>query len=97
MALEPVGYFTNAEKCLRIGLKVKSGMALNHRKELLVGAPKTYVPSANMIANKLHEYLTRYQEKLVNDKTAGQIAALAALIECLATFIEEWPKPGLDN
>lgn len=54
---------------------------------------KTYVPSANSIANRLHEYLTRYEEKLVADKTSEQLTALAELIACLATFIAKWPKP----
>lgn len=58
-----------------------------------MGAPKTYVPSANAIANRLHEYLTRYEEKLIDDKTSDQLTALAELIACLATFIQKWPKP----
>lgn len=54
---------------------------------------KTYIPSANTIANRLHEYLTRYEEKLIPDKTSEQLTALAELISCLAQFIQKWPKP----
>lgn len=60
-------------------------------------ATRTYVPQANFIANKLHEYLTRYEEKLVDDKTSEQLTALAELIACLATFIQKWPKPPPNN
>ena len=55
---------------------------------------KTYIPEANDDATDLHNYLTRYQAKLLlNSPTSDQITALANLITCLLTFITEWPKP----
>lgn len=56
-------------------------------------ARKTYLPGAVDIANKMHSYLTRYQETLVQDKTTVQIDALIALIACLAEFLQNWRKP----
>lgn len=58
---------------------------------------KTYVPGANDKAKDLDRYLSQYEAVLVNGKTSDQIAALAALIECLATFISKWPKPPVVN
>jgi len=56
-------------------------------------ARKTYLPGAVNIANKMHTYLTRYQETLVQDKTTIQIDALIELIACLAQFLANWRKP----
>jgi hypothetical protein len=61
--------------------------------ERLKMARKTYLPGAVDIANKLHSYLTRYQETLTLDKTATQIDALIELIACLAAFLQNWRKP----
>lgn len=56
-------------------------------------ARKTYIPGAVDVANKIHAYLTRYQETLVVGATDEQIDALVALIACLATFLANWRKP----
>lgn len=60
-------------------------------------AKRTYVPQANSLSDRLHEYLTRYEEKLVVGKTGDQLAALAELIACLAAFVQKWPKPPPNN
>lgn len=55
---------------------------------------KTYIPGAVDVANAAHRYLTRWQENLLeNEVTSDQIAALAELITCLATFLSKWRKP----
>jgi len=62
--------------------------------------PKTYIPEANELAAALHRYLTRYQVKLtegvLEPPTVDQLAALASLIACVVTFLQEWPKPPPD-
>jgi hypothetical protein len=58
---------------------------------------KTYVPGANDKARQLDKYLSRYEEVLSQGKTADQLTALANLISCLATFIQQWPKPTPEN
>jgi predicted house-cleaning noncanonical NTP pyrophosphatase (MazG superfamily) len=57
--------------------------------------PKTYVPMAVDFASALHKRLTRYQTTLSKDKTTEQLAALAELIACLATFLSKWHKPPI--
>lgn len=53
---------------------------------------RTYYPGAVAFASVTHKYLTRYQAKLMTGKSAGQIAAIVALINCLADFLLAWPK-----
>jgi hypothetical protein len=54
---------------------------------------RTYIPGAVDIAQASHKYLTRYQAKLTAGASPDQIAALVALISCLATFLNNWFKP----
>jgi len=54
---------------------------------------KTYIPGAVDVANATHRYLTRWQAALSLGATSGQITALANLVACLATFLQEWRKP----
>ena len=54
---------------------------------------KTYIPSAVDVAAAASKYLNRWQAKLVIGATTDQIAALADLIACLATFLQKWHKP----
>lgn len=58
--------------------------------------PRTYVPSANMLATGLHKYLTRYQATLIDGASEEKIAALADLINCLVAFLVKWPKPPIN-
>jgi len=58
---------------------------------------KTYVPGANDTARRLDKYLNRYEDILSQGKTSDQLTALANLIACLATFIQQWPKPPPEN
>jgi len=53
---------------------------------------RTYYPSAVKVADTAHKYLTRYQATLSNSRTSEQLAALSALIACLAEFLVKWPK-----
>lgn len=53
---------------------------------------KTYVWGAVTAADKAHKYLTRYQATLTAGATTGQVAALIALIGCLADFLSAWHK-----
>jgi hypothetical protein len=55
---------------------------------------KTFIPGAVDIANAAHKYLSRRQAKLVQGASIDQIAALADLITCLATFLSRWHKPA---
>lgn len=54
---------------------------------------RTYIPGAVDIAGTAHKYLTRYQSTLTAGASAGQITALAELVACLATFLQNWTKP----
>jgi len=54
---------------------------------------RTYIPGAVDIASTAHKYLTRYQATLGAGATVGQLAALAELVACLATFLQNWQKP----
>lgn len=56
---------------------------------------KTYIPSAVVVAERGHRYLTRYQAKLVVGASTDQIAALSELIACLANFLSKWFKPPI--
>lgn len=58
---------------------------------------KTYIPSANALAQRLHTYLTRYQETLIQGADADKLAALADLLACLVNFINKWPRPPIDG
>lgn len=58
---------------------------------------KTYIPSAVDVASTASKYLNRWQGKLVVGATTDQIAALADLIACLATFLQKWHKPNPVN
>jgi hypothetical protein len=57
-------------------------------------ATKTYVPGAVDVAHASMKYLSRYQGTLTAGATSQQITALANLIACLATFLQEWHKPA---
>ena len=54
---------------------------------------KTYIPSAIDVVNHANRYLTRWQAKMTIGATGAQVAALVALLACLATFLQEWHKP----
>jgi hypothetical protein len=58
---------------------------------------KTYIPSANLLAQRLHTYLTRYQDTLIEGADTDKIAALADLLACLVTFIQKWPRPPVSG
>lgn len=58
---------------------------------------KTYIPSAVDVASTASKYLNRWQAKMVVGATTDQIAALADLISCLATFLQRWHKPTPTN
>lgn len=58
---------------------------------------KTYIPSAVFFANRLSDYLTRYQETLLAGKTEDQIAAFGDLLLCLAQFLQKWPRPPING
>lgn len=58
---------------------------------------KTYIPSANSLAVKLHKYLTRYQETLIEGADADKLSALADLLACLVNFINKWPRPPVEG
>lgn len=60
-------------------------------------AHKTYIPGAVDIARATHKYLTRWQSALVTGQTAGRIAALADLVQCLGVFLAAWQKPGPES
>jgi hypothetical protein len=53
---------------------------------------KTYYPSAVIVADRAHKYLSRYQASLSLTISPGQASALTALILCLAQFLAAWPK-----
>ena len=55
---------------------------------------KTYIPSAVDVVNHANRYLTRYQAKLTIGASTEQIAALADLVACIATFLQKWHKPS---
>lgn len=57
---------------------------------------RTYYPGAVKIASTAHKYLTRYQATLTNGQTATRVAALIALVQCLAEFLAEWTKPPIN-
>jgi hypothetical protein len=63
---------------------------VNSRQESKMA--RDYYPSAVKVATVSHRYLTRYQATLSKSKTSEQLAALAALISCLAEFLVKWPK-----
>jgi hypothetical protein len=58
---------------------------------------KTYIPSAVDISIRLHKYLTRYQETLIEGADADKLSALADLLACLVNFINKWPKPPVEG
>ena len=58
---------------------------------------KTYIPSAVDIYIRLHKYLTRYQETLIEGADADKLSALADLLACLVNFINKWPKPPVEG
>lgn len=53
---------------------------------------KTYVDAGVTIVSKAQKYLVRWQPKLVQGASAGQILALTNLITCIAQFLNEWHK-----
>ena len=58
---------------------------------------KTYIPSEVDISIRLHKYLTRYQETLIEGADADKLSALADLLACLVNFINKWPKPPVEG
>lgn len=53
---------------------------------------KTYVDGGVTVVRAAQKYLTRWQPKMVQGATTGQITALTNLISCLAAFLVEWHK-----
>lgn len=55
---------------------------------------KTYYPGAVSVVSKANNYLTRWQDLMLqrNALTTDQISALASLISCIADFLAKWPK-----
>jgi len=58
---------------------------------------KTYIPSAVDVVTHANKYLTRWQGKLVQGATPGQVLALTNLISCLLIFLQEWHKAAPIN
>jgi len=55
---------------------------------------KTYVPSAVDKASDLGKYFGRWQAQLLlQADTPAKITALANLVACIASFLQEWHKP----
>jgi len=53
---------------------------------------KLYIDGSVTVVRAAQKYLTRWQSKMVLGASPGQIAALTALIGCIATFLAEWHK-----
>lgn len=54
---------------------------------------KTYIPQAVDEVNRMNRYFARWASKMTIGASPSQIAALSALIACIATFLVEWHKP----
>lgn len=57
---------------------------------------KTGYPTAVVVANTAHKYMTRNQARLNLTVTPDQATALSELIICLAQFLIKWPKPPVN-
>jgi len=53
---------------------------------------KLYIDGGVTVARAAQKYLTRWQPKMIQGATTGQVTALANLISCLAQFLNEWHK-----
>jgi len=53
---------------------------------------KTYIDGSVTVVRASQKYLTRWQSKMVQGATAGQVAALTNLIACIAEFLAAWHK-----
>ncbi len=54
---------------------------------------KTYIPSAVDKTHALNKYFAKWAAQMSVGASPSQLAALAALIACIATFLAEWHKP----
>lgn len=54
---------------------------------------KTYVPEAIDKATDMSRYFGRWAAKMSVGASTDQLAALADLIACIATFLARWHKP----
>lgn len=54
---------------------------------------KTYIPAAVDKAEDMAKYFGRWQQKMIVGATTEQLAALADLVACIATFLARWHKP----
>ena len=54
---------------------------------------KTYIPSAVDKTHDLQKYFARWAAQMSIGATSGQLLALANLITCIGTFLQEWHKP----
>lgn len=58
---------------------------------------KTYIDGSVTVVRAAQKYLTRWQSKMVQGATTGQILALTNLITCIAQFLAEWHKAAPIN
>lgn len=58
---------------------------------------KTYIPSAVDKTHDLQKYLARWSSQMSVGASSQQLLALANLIACVVTFLQEWKKPDPIN